>query len=81
MSMDRAIAGRIGKQTKFASLEIGMEDACQGGSCDSGYSCAYTNNLAWKSSTQPLPPILDPRLLFERLFGASADLTPAERAR
>jgi hypothetical protein len=63
------------------TLEIGMEDPRQSGSCDSGYSCAYTNNLAWKSSTQPLPPILDPRVLFERLFGANADLTPAERAR
>ena len=46
-----------------------MEDARQAGDCDSGYSCAYTNNLAWRSETQPLPPILDPRALFERLFG------------
>lgn len=81
MSMDQLLASRIGAQTKFASLEIGMEDVRQSGSCDSGYSCAYTNNIAWKSSTQPLPPILDPRILFERLFGANADLSPAERAR
>jgi hypothetical protein len=81
MSMDQLLAGRIGRETKFASLEIGMEDARQSGSCDSGYSCAYTNNIAWKSPTQPLPPILDPRVLFERLFGANADMTPAERAR
>lgn len=81
MSMDQLIATRIGNQTKFASLEIGMEDPRQSGSCDSGYSCAYTNNMAWKSSTQPLPPILDPRILFERLFGANADLTLAERAK
>jgi hypothetical protein len=81
MSMDQVLAGRIGKNTRFPTLEIGMEDPRQSGSCDSGYSCAYTNNLAWKSPTQPLPPILDPRVLFERLFGANADLTPAERAR
>jgi uncharacterized protein DUF1552 len=62
-------------------LELGMEDARQAGDCDSGYSCAYTNNLAWRSETQPLPPILDPRVLFERLFGADAGLTPEERAR
>jgi hypothetical protein len=81
MSMDQLVASHVGKQTKFPSLEIGMEDPRQSGSCDSGYSCAYTNNLAWKSSTQPLPPMLDPRMLFERLFGANAGLTPAEQAR
>jgi len=79
MSMDQMIAANIGNETRLPSLEIGMEDPRQSGNCDSGYSCAYTNNLAWKSQTQPMPPILDPRMLFERLFGASADLTPAER--
>jgi hypothetical protein len=80
-SMDQLIANQIGNQTKLASLEVGMEDPRQSGSCDSGYSCAYTNNLSWKSETQPMPPILDPRMLFERLFGANADLSPAERQR
>ena len=79
MSMDQLIASRIGSETRLPSLEIGMEDPRQSGNCDSGYSCAYTNNLAWKTQTQPMPPILDPRMLFERLFGASADLSPAER--
>ena len=79
MSMDQVIANGIGNQTRLASLELGMEDPRQSGNCDSGYSCAYTNNLAWKSPTQPMPPLLDPRLVFERLFGASGDLTPAER--
>jgi hypothetical protein len=81
MSMDQVIASQIGNETRLPSLEIGMEDPRQSGNCDSGYSCAYTNNLAWKSSTQPMPPILDPRMLFERLFGSAADLTPAERER
>jgi hypothetical protein len=58
-----------------------MEDARQAGDCDSGYSCAYTNNLAWRSETQPLPPILDPRAFFERMFGKGQPMTPEERAR
>jgi hypothetical protein len=58
-----------------------MDDSRQAGDCDSGYSCAYTNNLAWRSETQPLPPILDPRALFERLFGTGAQLTPEEKDR
>jgi len=79
MSMDQLIASRVGAATRLPSLELGMEDPRQSGNCDSGYSCAYTNNLAWKSPTQPMPPLLDPRLVFERLFGAAGDLTPAER--
>lgn len=81
VSCDQIVANKIGHQTRFPSLEVGLEDARQAGDCDSGYSCAYTNNLAWKSDTQPLPPVLDPRALFERLFGTGAALTPEERAR
>jgi Protein of unknown function (DUF1552) len=81
VSFDQIIAAKIGKETRFPSLELGMEDARQAGDCDSGYSCAYTNNLAWGSETQPLPPTLDPRALFERLFGTSNATTPEARAR
>jgi hypothetical protein len=81
VSMDQIVANTVGKQTRFPSLEIGLEDSRQSGDCDSGYSCAYTNNLAWKSETQPLPPILDPRSLFERLFGNGRVLSPEARAR
>ena len=81
VSCDQLVANQVGKQTRFPSLEIGLEDARQAGDCDSGYSCAYTNNLAWRSETQPLPPILDPRALFERLFGDGVALSPEARAR
>ena len=81
ISFDQIVAHQIGSQTRFPSLELGMEDARQAGDCDSGYSCAYTNNLAWRSETQPLPPVLDPRALFERLFGTGTALTPEARAR
>src|SRR5204862_7605071 len=81
MSMDQVIARQIGTQTKLPSLELGMDNPRQSGSCDSGYSCAYTNNLSWRSETQPMPPILNPRALFDRLFGADAALTPEARKR
>jgi hypothetical protein len=81
ISVDQIVANHIGNETRFPSIEAGMEDARQAGDCDSGYSCAYTNNLAWRSETQPLPPILNPRALFERLFGKGGSLTPEERAR
>src|SRR5262249_59672165 len=81
VSCRQIVASRIGAKTRFTSLEAGIEDARRAGDCDSGYSCAYTNNLAWKSETQPLPPILNPRQLFERLFGSGVALSPEERAR
>jgi hypothetical protein len=80
ISCDQIVANQIGHKTRFPSLELGLEDARQAGDCDSGYSCAYTNNLAWRSETQPLPPILDPRALFERLFGNGVALSPEARA-
>ncbi|MGH9204308.1 MAG: DUF1552 domain-containing protein, partial [Vicinamibacterales bacterium] len=81
ISCDQIVANQIGSQTRFPSLEVGLEDARQAGDCDSGYSCAYTNNLAWRSETQPLPPTLDPRALFERLFGNGVALSPEARVR
>jgi len=81
ISCDQIVANKIGQHTRFPSLEVGIEDARQAGDCDSGYSCAYTNNLAWRSETQPMPPILDPRAMFERLFGSDVGLTPEQRAR
>ncbi len=81
ISFDQIVANQVGRNTRFPSLEVGMEDARQAGDCDSGYSCAYTNNLSWRSETQPLPPTLNPRLLFERLFGTGTATTPEARAR
>lgn len=78
ISVDQIAARSLGKQTKFASLEVTCEDSRQAGECDS-YSCAY-QAISWKSETQPLPPEMNPRLLFERLFGdLDVSGTPAER--
>jgi hypothetical protein len=79
-SFDQIVATEACSKMRFPSLEIGLEDSRQAGDCDSGYSCAYTNNLAWKSETVPLPPMLNPRDLFERLFGDGVPLPPKQRA-
>lgn len=81
VSCDQLVAGEIGDQTRFPSLQVGLEDGRQAGDCDSGYSCAYTNNLSWRGEAQPLPPVLNPRAMFERLFGDGVELTPEQRAR
>ena len=74
------IAGReLGKQTQFTSLEIGVEAPSLAGGCDSGYSCAYTNTVSWRSPTTPNPMEVNPRVLFERLFGEGDSTDPASR--
>lgn len=68
ISCDQFVAEHIANETKFASLEIGIEKGRQAGKCDSGYSCAYSNNISWRDETTPMTKETDPRLVFERLF-------------
>jgi hypothetical protein len=70
ISVDQVAAQRIGKATRLPSLELTSDIIRNSGSCDSGYACAYQYNLAWSSPTTPVTPESDPRLVFERLFGA-----------
>ncbi|MDQ6677786.1 MAG: DUF1552 domain-containing protein [Acidobacteriota bacterium] len=73
-------AGPAEGRTRFGSLELGCEDARTVGNCDSGYSCAYTNSISWRTPTTPLPPETNPRMVFERLFGSlGTSLDPAAR--
>ncbi len=68
VSVDQIAARELGKQTRFASLEIGAEGGAQSGNCDSGYSCAYSSSMAWREETQPIAKEIDPKLIFDRLF-------------
>lgn len=68
ISVDQIAAASLGKQTRFASLELGADLGKTSGSCDSGYSCVYSSTISWRSDSQPLPKENDPRLIFERLF-------------
>lgn len=72
VSIDQAIAQAVGQQTRFASLELGIEGSSQAGNCDSGYSCAYSSNLAWRNETSPLAKEMDPAAVFDRLFSSGS---------
>jgi len=69
VSIDQLIASRIGTATTFASLELGMEKGAAAGICDSGYSCAYSNNISWRTKNTPVAKETDPKAVFARLFG------------
>ena len=70
VSVDQIAAQKIGHATRFPSLEIGCEGGKNAGECDHGYSCAYQSNLSWRSETTPVSKQINPRLVFDRLFGA-----------
>jgi Protein of unknown function (DUF1552) len=79
ISIDQIAAQEFGKYTQLASLEVGMESAEIVGSCESAYSCAYYNTIAWRNDTTPLPMENRPRVLFERMFGDSGSTDPKVR--
>jgi hypothetical protein len=79
VSADQLAAREFGKSTQLASLELGLEGPSLAGGCDSGYSCAYTNTVSWHSDTTPLPVEVNPRIVFERLFGDGENTDAAAR--
>jgi Protein of unknown function (DUF1552) len=83
VSFDQFLAQRIGEATKFPSLELGCESARGVGNCDSGYSCAYSSTVSWRTETTPVPKEINPALVFDRLFGTGKadDLVARQRRR
>jgi Protein of unknown function (DUF1552) len=79
VSVDQIAAQEFGKYTQLASLEVGLESADVVGACESSYSCAYYNTIAWRNETTPLPMENRPRAIFERLFGSAGTTDPKAR--
>jgi hypothetical protein len=69
-TIDQVIAAKIGQETPLPSLELATEDFTGWiGGCDTAYSCAYMNTISWRTPTTPLPMEINPRVVFERMFG------------
>jgi hypothetical protein len=83
VSVDQIAASKIGRLTRFPSLELSCDRGRMAGECDSGYSCAYQFNIAWKTPTTPMAPEIDPRQVFERLFsnGRKGDIDEGRATR
>jgi hypothetical protein len=78
-TVDQVIARKIGQGTTFPSMETATEDhSSRLGSCAGDYLCSYMSTISWRTPTQPLPMELNPRVIFERMFGSDA-ATPEER--
>ncbi len=72
VSVDQLIAKELGRHTQLASLELAIDGRDLAGSCDIGFSCAYTNTVSWRGPKTPLPMENDPRVVFERMFSGSS---------
>jgi len=81
VSVDQVAAQHRGNETSVPSLELGCEPARQSGSCDSGYSCAYSSSIAWSTPHTPLGKETSPRQAFERLFRFEGEGSAEARAR
>ena len=77
-SLDQLHAARFGQENLLPSLQLCIEPTDKGGGCDYNYSCSYTDSISWKSPSEPLPAIRNPRTAFDMLFGAGG--SPEERA-
>ena len=70
ITLDQLVARNIGQETTFPSIELATEDFTGLiGDCAPGFSCAYMNTLSWQSDITPQPMEINPRVVFERLFG------------
>jgi hypothetical protein len=81
VSVDQVAAQTVGKLTRLPSLELGITRGRNAGNCDSGYSCAYSSNISWKTKSTPMAKEINPRLAFERLFGDGRDAEASRQKR
>jgi len=78
VSADQIAAKEFGRHTQLASIELALEQPALAGNCDSGYTCAYMS-MSWRGETSPLPGEINPRAVFERLFGDGESTSAADR--
>jgi hypothetical protein len=79
ISLDQELVRSLGKKSTFPSLQLGIDGGNSAGGCDSGYSCAYARNISWAGEATPLPKLVNPQTLFDRMFdGTDQAVMPAE---
>lgn len=79
-SVDQIYASHLGRSTPLPSIQLRIENVNATGSCAFNYSCVYSSAISWAAPTQPLPMMMNPRLVFEKLFGDRAIATQSSRA-
>jgi hypothetical protein len=78
ISMDQIAARQLGKDSPIPSLQLTCEENNSLGTCETGFSCAY-RNFSWAGPQTPLPMDVNPRTVFERLYGDLGTTDPRQR--
>src|SRR5687767_13141482 len=60
-SIDQVIAQKVGNDSRFRSLQVGV--------CQESFGESIQRNMSWADRDRPLPPEMIPHRLFDRLFG------------
>lgn len=81
ISVDQLMALQMSGRTSLRSLEIGCDEGPKQGQCDPGYHCVYSKTISWSSEFQPVSKLVNPRIVFERLFNLASDSSFAQRGR
>lgn len=70
ISMDQLAAHYFGDQTPLPSLELGIDPIVSGIDGNVGYTRLYASYISWRSAMVPVAKEINPRFVYERLFGA-----------
>ncbi len=68
VSIDQELARRLEGKSRFGSLEMGTEPIMSGVDFNVNYTMLYGSHISWRTPTTPLPPEINPRLVFDRFF-------------
>jgi Protein of unknown function (DUF1552) len=68
-SIDQSYARKFARDTRVPSIQLSIESIDPAGTCGYAYNCAYSNAISWASPVTPLTPVMNPRIVFEHLFG------------
>ena len=79
-TVDQFAADELGRDSRFPSLQLGLDDVGMLGQCEPGFACAYQTTLSWSSPSTPLPMQINPRVVFERLVGGDESSAEERRA-
>ena len=81
-TVDQILAQKVGQGSTFPSIELATEDhSSHLGSCAGDFLCSYMSTISWRTPTQPLPMEINPRVVFERMFGGDAATAEERKAR
>lgn len=72
ISIDQAMAQRVGNLTPLPSLELGIEPVSTGVDVNVGFTRLYGAHISYSTPTTPLAKEINPKLAFDRLFRSRA---------